>query len=294
MKKVKAFLHIFVNSLLPQTNYYQKILKTKFSFSLKYFLFLTFLINCLFVLFFVIKIPSAKVNRLLTNLNNNLTAFPNNLIISVKNGSLLTTFNRPYFLWIDFDNMKQLLAVVDETADTQKINEYQSAFLLTTKFAVIRDMMGGRPLTVIPLSQIKDVTIDKNTIEEMRTNLAQIAKLLPLFYWGLIVIAIILFPMFSFLVNILYLITASLFIYIVYRIFFAKSLPRHHLSFKKTFQIGLHAITLPLIIDYGLTLLNLRSKPTMLMYLFLIAVFVFAGLYEAYFDIISTKTKPGK
>jgi len=230
----------------------------------------------------------------LTNLDNSLASFPNNLTISVKNGSLLTTLNHPYFLWIDFDNKKQLLAVVDETGDTPKINEYQSALLLTTKFFVVKDMMDERPLTVIPLSQIKDLTIDKNAVGEMRINLDQIAKLLTLLYWGLVVVAIILFPILSFLVNIIYLIAASLFIYIVYRIFFAKSIPKHHLSFKKTFQIGLHAITIPLIIDYGLTLFYLRSKPTMFMYLFLIAVFVFAGLYEAYFDIISAKTKPAR
>lgn len=281
MQKVKAFFHIFTRSLLPQTEYYQKVLKTKSSFSVKYFFALVFFLNLVFILFICTKINPIKIDSLLLNLNHSLSQYPNSLTISIKKGSLMTTYDRPYLLWMNEKTNKHLLAVVDEAADEDKIRDYNSVLLITKKNLVIKNYEDySRPI-VLPLSGISDQVIDKAAITNVGYYLSKVKQFFIPFFVTTIIILIILLPIFSFLLNLIYVLIASLVVYLIYRLWGKKT---HTITYGKTVKLAFHAITLPLTLDYGLTLFNLKSKPSPVLFLFLISMFIFAAVYEAYLD----------
>jgi hypothetical protein len=131
MKKVKAFLHIFLNSLIPNASYYRKILNTRFFFSFKYFLSLIILLSLVLIFNLLNKYSPPKIIHWLTQINKTIDQFPPDLNLFINNGSLITSYNRPYFIWVkDEKNKLRLLLVVDESASLEKINQYQSMALL--------------------------------------------------------------------------------------------------------------------------------------------------------------------
>lgn len=281
MQKVKAFFHIFTRSLLPQTEYYQKVLKTRLSFSFKYFFALVFFLNLLFILIICTKIDPIKIDSLLLNLNQSLSQYPDNLTISIKKGSLMTTYDRPYLLWMNEKTNKHLLAVVDETAADDKIRDYNSVLLITKKNLVVKNYKDVTQPIILPLNNISDQVIDKTAMTNVSYYLGKMKQFFIPFFVTTIIILIILMPVFSFLLNLIYISLASLIVYLIYKLWGKKT---HVVTYGKTLKLAFHAITLPLTLDYGLTLFNLKSKPSPLLFLFLVTIFIFAAVYEAYLD----------
>ena len=124
MKKVKSFLNIFGRSLFPTDQYYKKILKTRLNISIKYFFFLLIFFNFIFSLSLLVRFSPKKILNTLNLFTLTLQKYPDDLIISIKDGSTFTNYNHPYFLWMDYQDKKKLLFVVDETASTEKIKIY--------------------------------------------------------------------------------------------------------------------------------------------------------------------------
>ncbi len=288
MKKVKAFFYVFFRSLLPQSAYYEDISKSKFLFSLKYFIVLLIVLNTLFISTVAIRLHPAKINRLLESLQSSLSQYPQNLSLTLHRGLLISSFNRPYFLWLDYDNKTNLLVVVDENASVDKIKDYNSSLLLTSKYLVIKNMRDENASTVIPLSRFSDQIIDKTAVLGVQSNIQKADKVFPVLFWSVFVFLLIVLPTISFFLNLFYLIMASLLVIVVLKMFSKKYAP--YARFGKTLQLSFHAITLPLTLDYGLTLLSIKSKPSSLLFFFLTAVFVFAAVYEAYYSRVSHHT----
>ncbi len=286
MKKVKTFIHVFINSLIPQTNYYPKILHTNFFFSLQYYILLLLILSIIFLVSLPFKYSPNKINAELDAVIAGLNQFPDNLKININNGDLITNYDRPYLMWIDYNNQKILLFAVDES-DSLPNSDLKPILLLTGQNLQVN--LGGNRSSVIPLNNLKIKTIDKQLTNSLITSITIFQRLLPIFAIGLFLIMLILVPIGSFIINTIYILIASLIAYGVFRIFI-----KRQPSFKKTLQISFHAITLPLIIDYFLII----TKPTIytnngnipkipvalpLLFLILLSVFVFGGIYEAHY-----------
>lgn len=280
MQKVKAFFHLFSGSLLPQTKLYQKFLREKMSYSLKYFILINFILSTLFILFLVIKINPFRLNSLIVSLNSSLTKYPDDLSIKINKGFLVANYNRPYLLWMDYNKKKYLLVMVDESASMSKKSEYRPSILLTKTNAILKNVNDYKLSTIIPLTVVPEQIIDKSTVNVVQLYLEKIRKYLPAFFFASSLIAFFLLPLFSSVVYLAYLISSSLLIYLLFK-FFSNKTPG--LTYLKTLQLSLHAITLPLVLDYGLTTFNLKTKPSPLLFFILVLVFVFASVYEAYF-----------
>lgn len=265
-KKVKTFFHVFTKSLLPQSGYYRKIVKTGLSFSLKYFIFLSILIYLFFILVLIFRIKPVKLIQWKTNIVNNLSEYPDDLVINVENGSLMTTYNRPYFFWLNDIDKKNLILVVDQTALPDKILEYRSLFLLTGNSFVTRK---NDSITIVPLKNLS-FRIDKNFATGALSSLT--TGLLLMLFSIFILFLLIILPLIILFTNLFYLFIAGFLIFIVCR-FFSQKIP-----YKKILQLSFHSSTTPLLISYGLC----RLHPLCLF--FLIVIFLGAGVYEAYFD----------
>jgi hypothetical protein len=265
-KKVKTFFHVFTKSLIPQPEYYRKIVRSRLSFSLKYFISLSALIYLFFVFILLLKINPIKLIQWKTNVVDNLTKYPDDLVINVENGNLITTYNRPYFFWLNDIDKKNLLLVIDQTALPDKILKYRSVFLLTGNSFVTRK---NDAITAIPFKNLS-FKIDKNVISNALNGLT-VGLSLILFSIFILLLLIIL-PIIVLSLNLFYVLISGFFIFIIYRFF------SHKIPYKKILQLSFHSSTIPLLIGYCLCKLN----PFALF--FLIVIFLGVGVYEVYFD----------
>ncbi len=275
MKKVKSFLKIFLNSLLPDVAYYHKILNISFFQSFKYLSVLILVLNSIFTLSLTIRFNPCTVRDVLSGVITSIDKFPNNLAIFINKGNLLTTYDRPYFFWLDYDSKKKLLFVVDKNARPDKINQYGSKVLLTSNLMVISDF---QKQLIAPLQKISDQTINKkNTLPYLKNILLKVQDWFPVLYVLFVLAAFVVFSLVSLVTVVFYLILASLTNLILFRFKILK-----HVTLKKILQISFYAVTLPLTLDY--LLMIFKIKPIPILFFILMMVFVFCGIYEAYLD----------
>lgn len=289
MLKVKAYLFDFYESLLPQSHSYKKFVKKNFSYSLKYLLILIFILNAFFVSTLVVRLNPTRVNNLLNSLKTNLSQYPPNLIINIRNGTLLSNYNRPYFMWLDYLGKKYLFVAVDENAMPQKIKQYNASILLTAKNLVVQNISDSAHPTIIPLTQLNDQVIDSQIVSTINMYLEKIIKIYPLFFWAIVISLLLLLPILSFTLNFIHLLLASFIIFITFKYFQVIRIGKH-LRFAQTLQLSFHAITLPLVLDYSLTMIHLKNKPSPLLFFCLVLVFIFAAVYETYHSESRLKT----
>lgn len=277
MQKVKTFFHVFVNSLLPQAPYYHKLAKTPLYFSVRYFLTLVFTVNLVFSILFVGKLYNLGFFSLKDSVLQSLEQYPKELVITVRNGILQSTYGRPYFFWLDFNKQKRLLAVVDESASPNKISQYNSVVLLTAKQLVIKTDKG---IKEIPYGN-KEIIIKNSNVEQIKNHGGRLFITLGLF---LLLFFILIAPFIFSLMYAVYFHILSMFAVFFFKIFAKK------VKLSKSFQVGLHAATIPVIIDYGLCLFKPEIAQTSLIYFVFFAVsfvFIFSGIYEAYLDPVT-------
>lgn len=284
MKKVKSYFHEFLHSLIPYPSYYSKILKKNFRNSFAYFLILIVGLNIIFITSIYTKINYEKTRSIIFSLYASLQQVPNDFQLQITNGTLIKSYNYPYFFWIDNNAAKKLLITVDENAYPEKIRSYKSFILLTSKDLVT---YSNNTVQSVPLSTLGKITINKPILQDSASKLQSILNLLPIIYICIIIALIIIIPAVSLIITTIYLLIASLIGYFAYRLFTKK-----HVSYKKSLQIAFHAATLPLIVDYFIIIL----KPTFpiksafvipqnlfpIVFIFLLSLFVFTGIYEAH------------
>ena len=174
MKKVKAFLHIFLNSLIPNASYYRKILNTRFFFSFKYFFFLIALLSSILIFNLLNKYSPPKIVHWFGQVNKIIDQFPSDLNIIINDGFLTTNYNRPYFIWVnDNKNKLRLMLVIDESAYFEKINQYQSTALLTKTDLFIKQ---NNLIKKIPLTSFETITINKESLKPLKEKIYFINK----------------------------------------------------------------------------------------------------------------------
>jgi len=285
MKKVKAFFYVFFKSLVPHSLYYAKILKTRFLFSFKYFVSLIFFLNLILGLSFLRRYSPRKIYYWLNQINLALARFPSDLNVVVDNGFLISSYNRPYFFWLkDEKERLKLVLVIDESASAEKIDQYRTKALLTKTDLFIKTP--GK-IKKIPLSSFNSIVLNKGTLKNILRRLFWIEKFFYALYFFIFLLVFVFTFLFSFFVNLFYLFLASFLVFIL-----LKLKPEKKYHFKKVFQIGLHAGTLPLFLDYlGFSFpyflpikvrLPIKPFPFPLLFLFLLTIFVIVGVDEAY------------
>lgn len=286
-QKVKTFFHIFKNSLIPNSSYYKKIVKTHFSFSLKYFLVLILILNFLLIALSIIKFNPKQTKTFLSRIAKELEKYPPSLIIKINKGFVSSTLDYPYFFWGGYQN-KRLWFVIDQSANPNSIIKYNSYFLLTKKELVIKPNFIDKKYNIINLNRINNLTISETTIKKIVKTIYFIQKNLILLYIISLPFVFIFFSISSLIISFFYLLIIS---FIVRQIFY--HLFHRKIHFKKIFQLGLHSITTPLVLDYlifiyppkfSLIILTIKSFiiPFPIAFLILLFVFVIASVYEAY------------
>lgn len=282
MKKVKTYFRTFINSLIPYPPYYSKIPRKNFFYSMSYFLILLFTLNLIFITSIYSKLNYNNARTVFSSIISSLKQIPNDFYLQIDNGSLIKSYNRPFFFWIN-NPYKKLIIVVDENAQPEKIRSYNSLFLLTANDLVT---FSNNSVQSTPLSSFGKITINKTVLQSSSDKLQTIVKFLPLIYICIIIILVLVVNIASLLTTLFYLFIASLIGYFTYRL-----VTKKFVSFKKSLQIAFHAATLPILVDYFIIM-----KPSLpfkfsfsipqhlfpVVFIFLLSLFVFTGIYEAH------------
>lgn len=286
-QKVNTFFFVFKQSLFPRSTYYSKIPKARFIFSLKYFVGLTIILNLILISVMLVRYHPTRVSRFLNSVITGLNRYPSELTVNIAKGRLFSSLNRPYFLWGELDRQKKLLLVIDETAAPEKINMYNSILLLTSQEVVLKTGdITDTSFSVLPLSYFSRQSVNRKIIDQTIRTMTVFTNLVFFGYLILISLLVILLPLSSFVITLFYLVVISLIIYYIFKIYFKKKI-----HYRKTLQVALHAVTFPLILDYFLIIFrptipaNIEISPrlpTPMVFLILLAVFVFAAVYQAY------------
>ena len=257
MKKIKAFFYIAYKSV-ASPKYYNEILKTPFEFSLKYYAVLV-LIAAIITTAGTYFIEAPKIKDTFQNaLSEAEKAYPDDMVFTIKAG--VWELNKPQPLIIPFPgrleegDKKQLpenLAVFDKAGTVEDLEKYDTAILVNEKNLLVKK--AGEP-GVYPLKDIPDTTLDKGKVVGAIGNVRKVSGwLLPL---------ILIVPVFAGLM-VYYAIFRGLYLVMIggLLLLLGKAL-KTTVPYKNAFRIGLHAMTLPVLIDTLTSLINLQLPVT--------------------------------
>lgn len=275
MKKVKTFVYVFTNSLIPNSDYYKNIASAPLVFSLKYFLVLTIILNTISLSYISFKYNPVKLKLFLKNLSKTISSYPKDLVLIIKDGRLISTYNRPVFFWLDHKNRKTLLLVIDQTADNYKINQYRSITLVSSNNIIFKQPSQTNQIKILPLNRLPNQIINKKIVNRLEKKVRQLYSFItPLF------ILIFLVGLLSLITTNLFLQFLSLLIISLFSLLLSKLFTRKN-SFLKTFKISLHSSTLPLVTSYILFYFNSNVFFILLGFLILSLVFNLAAIYQS-------------
>ncbi len=252
MKKLATFFRTFHKSLFSLA-YYHDVVKARFKFSLKYY----FVLSLFLGFFMTLAISLAtlpSLNKFAQRFKTRAAAiYPANLIITIKDNQVSTNqveplhFPIPFELFSDVppaisDQKQQYLLTIDTKATADDYDTNRSFILITkTSFIYPEDDTGYR---VYPLQDMADLTIDKAKVDALVNQILPFLDFLP----GILVLLIL-------LVSTLFLPLSRLVVILVLSVILLlpANLMKLQLSYKKICQIGLHAMTLPTILQIFMT-----------------------------------------
>ncbi len=247
LKKVKSSVY--------DPLYYSEILNMNFGGSLKYFFKLSLLLALVGAVYLsFVSIP--KVNSFISTFGDRVVdAYPAELEVRLKNGLVSTNVVEPYIIPLPKDDFNseysksnyENLIVIDTKSDLSldKFNAYNTVVLLTKNAVLTRDK--GK-ITITELKGTSDLTINRDKLVYWVGKVTPFVKKLP--YIIPVIVFTGLFLYFAF--SLFYLLFVALLVFIIGKI------RKLGLSYKKSYQISLHAITLPLILSMVSWFVNIK------------------------------------
>ncbi|MDO8664791.1 MAG: DUF1189 family protein [Candidatus Liptonbacteria bacterium] len=237
--------------------FYKELQSKSLSFSFKYFYALASVLAVIATAQFSFQaIPS--VTAFLAGLGPEIVnSYPNELVITIKNGQASSNVAEPYFIKtpesIRNENYRNVPAtenfVVIDTKNQfteENFTKYNSFAVVTKTSLAFRKDNGG--IEIKSLKEMPDWTIDRASVASFVGKIQPFIKFSGPFF---VLISFIGFMLF-FSAELIYLLFAALLIWIIAKI---KKLP---LGYKKSYQAGLHIMTLPLLFGVVSTLLNIH------------------------------------
>lgn len=265
-RKVKTFFDIFADSLLPQPREYRSFIHRNLIFSFKYFAFYICILSCVvFVHYFFYYQPLT----FLFDVSKSLNSYPEDLVITIQKGTVTKNYDRPYFMWLDHQNKKKLLFLMEEKDSSKKLlNEYKPVFYLTKNMLTYQvNPQSG----IYTLTDKQSFLIDKKMVQ----NLAQKISLL---------LGIGLFPfLLFFLIYIILCIsvpTILIIISVTFIFYVVLNYLKHHHTFHKIVQVAIHSSTLPLLITTTLIIVQGKISFPLFFFFILFILSMSTGIYE--------------
>jgi len=129
----------------------------------------------------------------------------------------------------------------------EDFRQSQSLMFVTQDSIVVTEDMDGQ-YRVFPLAEIDDLVIDKNSVDGLLNSILPWIKYIP---WILVAVIFLAFVVFLPLYRLFSLVFLALILVV------AAKLLKLSLGYKKIYQIGLHSLTLPTLIQIGMSAFGL-------------------------------------
>jgi hypothetical protein len=263
MQKIKTFFRSFWLSCTSPT-YYAEILRTKFSFSLKYLLVFQFAITLVVGLF--VLIPVSQFN-LTGFLNNVKTIYPNDLEVSVNDGKLAINQPLPYRVplpammddqmgptrWSRSDgDIKYLLVFESDENIKGAADVYaQDALAVVTESTIYTRESEREGMRVNPIPNEESFTVNRGMVDQAFNAITSSPFVQNKLYVPLL-------ALFIMLIVLPVMIVASLIMVAVYGFFvwlmarFLKNwmMAGDLLSYTKAVQVSIHSLTLVNVVHF--------------------------------------------
>ena len=260
MRKIKAFVHVFINSLVS-TKYYNEIVQTSLSFSLKYLFAITVFAATLTTLLTSIPAMPQVKNDMEEFLGAGKDIFPKDLEIQIKSGKMKINQPEPLFIkmpqvWAAEANMPLNLVVFDSNGTLDDVAKHKTMALVNTNNILFgtTESSGRVSTEVYPLKEVPDQTITRADFDALMQDLRSFTKYIPVFLVGLI-FALSLAYFFAF--RAIYLIFVGVALMLV------GTIKKSTLTFKQYYKIGLHAMTFPLLVELIVKVANIPLEISM-------------------------------
>ncbi len=257
---LKDFYTHFKKSLID-FSYYSELIATNFYTSLKYlFTLLIFvaLINGL-VLAVVLATYLPQIPNFIVKAKSTILSFyPSDLVLTVKNSELSTNVQEPYYLdpveitrTLNKIPSKKIehFVTIDTAGSMEKFDQYKTAILVTKNMVIAQKSDGGYEAESFNSFNTanQELIITKDKYDQLVGKFLPYLDQLKTISLGLMAGAIILWP---FVGGALYLSNKFLYLAVFSIIFLIiAKIMKKQLSYQKIFQLGMHALTLPIIID---------------------------------------------
>ncbi len=255
MKTLKEIL-----SSIYDPAYYKQINNRSLKSSLWYFFKLVFLLALIFSIFGSFFILPKFSGFITSNLGSITKSYPADLEVKIDKGLVSTNAVEPYFIPMTIDEgkpskevVKNLLVIDTKTAfDLKQFEDYQTIAWLGKDYVATRD--SNNQIKIQRLNSSISFVVDKAKVDLF------VQKLQPILRYGVFLIVpliLIFLTLFKFFGSLFYLIFATLLVWLV-----AKML-KVSKGYAKSYQIGLHAYTLSVILSF-FTLFGILPRITFL------------------------------
>lgn len=278
-------IFIQIKNSVYNKEYYKSVVSTEsFGQSLKYLVKVCLLISLLGVVIMTCFIPSVS-NKIKSGMSSALASYPDGLVVSIKDGNASVNQPEPYLVKMPASmtntsdpNAIKIVNILtintSEPFNLDKFKEYSTISLLTKKELVVIDGNKGE-MKILPLSSFGNVEINKAWLFDKEAYLIKIIPGLAIFVLAMAFIGIFVVGLIGTLIILLF---SAFIAWIILKIKGIK------VSYKKSYQIALHASTLILIIS----VFGKLFKPLDNIWIKIIILIVIVSLN---FDKISTLVK---
>ena len=197
-----------------------------------------------------------KINDFIQRFGTRMVEYyPDELEITIKDGKTSTNVNEPYYLPIPDEFIGALeseavvyginqteienLLVIDtkQTFSVESFEQYKTLALLTEDSVVYFSDRGK--LEVMPLAPTLNLTINANLIDNWAGKLVSFGNSIP---WIILPIVVFLLAFFSCVFKLIYLLFGALLIWPL-----ARAVGRK-INYAEAYRVGIHAMTLPIIV----------------------------------------------
>jgi hypothetical protein len=242
IKKLKAFGYVYYKSL-TSFSYYRDILKTRFKFSVKYFLFLAVVITLITTIKTAITmVPdiSKKMGGFVTSIKN---FYPNDLVFTIKNGEWSVNRPEPFVVALpQTEEVKQAtttpknIIVFYNTGTIEDLKTLDTMVLVNKVNVLYRD---GEGIGGYPIKNLPDSRFDKSEANKIVASFDSIVRVLPvLFVIGMIFVLL--------LCNIVG--RAFYFAWIGFLVWLITRLTGQKFDYKNSVKIAVHSATLSITV----------------------------------------------
>lgn len=240
-----------IKSNIYDKEYYKGIPNETFGKSIKYLMKLS-LVAGLFALIIFAIVSRNLPSIIRTEVTNVVNKYPEELVVTITKGEVSTNQEEPYMVPMESDTKEFMsttsadgdysnLLVIDTKNEFSlgKLKDYTTFAMLTKEEIVFRDMDTGE-IRIFPLKEVDSLEISKPWLLE---NTSKVLKSMPVILVIIIPFVYLAFSLFFFMGTMIANIFFAFFIWIISKI------KKLDLTYKKSYQFGLHASTIYVAIN---------------------------------------------